>query len=179
MLQENFWATQWFHQCVCSVVAAQPTVSPRGLISITTPALIVLQWNRSKAAFTRQRWGWKRKKILSDPWFIYTVRRAKRKSCTPKRKKTKTLAKVEEFENGKVLLDKFGCVNSRNGMLASFSVTCFSFSAVYTDPTIKKIVFIIFVMWRVLFCGLFLECDWCFHDNTWHMTNFCGSFAPV
>ena len=100
----------------------------------------------SKAAFTRQRWGRKRNEILSDPWFIYTVRGAKRKSCTRKRKKTKTLAKVEEFENGNVLPDKFGCVNSRNGVLASFSVTFVSFSAVYTDPTIQKIVFTIFVM---------------------------------
>ena len=75
-----------------------------------------------------------------------SVRGAKRKSCTPKRKKTKTLAKVEEFENGNVLPDKFGCVNSRNGVLASFSVTFVSFSAVYTDPTIQKIVFTIFVM---------------------------------
>ena len=40
------------------------------------------------------------------------VRGAKRKSCTPKWKKIKTLAEVEEFENGNILPDNCGCVNS-------------------------------------------------------------------
>ena len=136
----------------------------------------------TKPAITRQRWGRKRNEIRSDPWFIYAVHGAKRKRCTPKRKKTKTMAKVEEFENGHVVPDKFGCVNSRNGMLASFSVTFVSFSAVYTDPTIQQKVFTIIVMWSVLSCACFqtlLECDWCFHGNTWHMTNFGGLFALV
>ena len=91
---------------------------------------------------------------------LVRLRGAKRKSCTPKRKKTKTLAKVEEFENGNVLPDKFGCVNSRNGLLASFSVTFVPFSVVHTDPTIQKIAFTIFVMWRVLWCGLFSTILW-------------------
>ena len=90
--------------------------------------------------------------------------------------------KVEEFENGNVLPDKFECVNSRNGMLASCSVTFIPFSAVHTDPAIQKIVFTFEVQFsscdECCFVACF-ECDWCFHDNTWHMTNFCGSFAPV
>eukprot|EP00117_Sycon_ciliatum_P020270 scpid92268/ scgid2272/ len=90
---------------------------------------------------------------------------AKRKKLYTKRKKTKPLAKVEEFENGNVLQDKFGCVNSRNGVLG-----------------LRTVVFVLFSSCeeccRMECFQLLLDSDWCFHDNAARITNFADPSFP-
>ena len=69
-----------------------------------------------------------------------------RKSCTPERKKTKTLIKVEEFENRNILPDRFWVCKQSKRCAGLVFVTFVSFSPVHMDPVTIKIVFILFVM---------------------------------